>query len=316
MTTGSDTKNVTGLAALRLSMRQHARLQAAAERSFAGSKYKATGSRLLSELLAFPRQTHSDLGKALGWPTSQVSRVAKPLEIDGLIKSEPAKKRNQKLLSLTESGVLVAKEIDELIDLAVNDEFKRLDEVEHTNLFLNWDVSTADADWLDTKSTVKLRPFELDDLSWLLNEMEDAAWQRPYKEQLPLDILDLVASYMKQPWYERHPLLGVAHNGPTRLGVCLMRHDGDDVRARIELLYVKPSVRRMGIATMLVQQAISAATEMTYTRVSVQADEKWSGLDLFLRGQGFTRSRETKPVTVHNFQEQHRYYSFEIGRMT
>ena len=92
MTTGYETKHVTGLPALRLSMRQHARLQAAAKRSLAGAKYKATGSRLLTELLAFPRQTHSELGNALGWPTSQVSRVAKPLESDGLIRSEPAKK--------------------------------------------------------------------------------------------------------------------------------------------------------------------------------------------------------------------------------
>jgi len=297
-------------------VRQHARLQSAIERSLAGTKYKATGSRILAELLVRPGQTHSQLGEVLGMPQSQVSRATGPMESDGLLKTEPAKKRNQRLLMLSDRGVSVAKEIDAAIDVALENEFKRLTEAEQSNMFIRWDRSGADPNWLNDKSAVKLRPLELTDLNWLLVEMEDAAHKLPYKEEFLLDVLELVVSYMKQPDHGRPPPLAVAHNGPRRLGVCLMRHDPGDAQARIELLHVEPDARRQGIATMLVKKAIDEVTEMTFTRVTVAADERWSGLDLFLRASDFTRSRETREVMQHMFLEQHRDYAFEIGLPT
>lgn len=253
MASEHETKTETGLAALRLSVRQHARLQSAIERSLAGAKYKATGSRLLSELLVHPGQTHSQLGEVLGWPTSQVSRAAKPLERDGLVRSEPAKKRNQRLLMLTDRGLEFAKEVDQAIDIALHDEFKRLDEAEQSNMSMRWDVAAADSNWLEDKSAVTLRPLELYDLSWLIAEMESAAHRLPYKEEYLLDVLKLVASYMGQPKHGFPLPLAIAHNGPRRLGICLMRHDPDDSQARLELLYVVHAARREGIARKLVK---------------------------------------------------------------
>ena len=308
-----NSKFQTGLPALRLSLRQHARLQAGVERSLAGLEYTLSQCRVLVELLMFPGLTHKQVAISLGAPASQVSRAVKPLLKADLICSEPARKSNQVRLSLTGRGHLVAREIDRMMDAALNEEFKQLSEDEQSNMFIRWNETDPGSEWVNDRSELGLRPLVMSNLGWILKELEPIARRLPYKDRFLVDVADQVVRYMRQPTYDLSPLLAVAHSGPVPFGVCLLRHDPDDVQARIELLYVSPAVRRQGVATKLVRQAIAEAKNLAMTRVTVTTRDERTGLEPFLRALGFKRAAETREVVKHGIPESRRDHWFDLG---
>ncbi len=298
--------------AMRLTLRFHSRLMASIDRELAGSQTTLTERRILLELMLFPQQTHRALATSLGMTPSQVSRGVKGLLENEMIISEPATHRKQIFLMLSPAGQKLAEELDGQFDIALTNQYHKLDEEGQHNMLSTTVRAEPNPLWVQRHEQVKLEPMTPKDAAWLFSRLIDTMHDIIARDSYAADLAAIVSSYLKQPTYDL-PLRSVAYQGPVRLGACLMRHDADDIHSRIALIFVSPEARRKGVGTQLLGQSLKEAKLLTMSRVTAEIPEHQTDVDALLRKSGFTRLRTSKERFLYGISKKVRNYEYDVG---
>jgi DNA-binding MarR family transcriptional regulator/GNAT superfamily N-acetyltransferase len=259
------------------------------------SEFSLTEVRVLFELAHRDGLTASDLGRDLDLDPGYLSRLLAKLEARGLLKRSPLEDDGRRvMLALTATG----REAFAPLDQAAWDQIAGLLEP----------LSATDRDKLvRAMETVQrllggsqeplvpyiLRDLQPGDLGWVIHRQgilynEEYGWDETF-EALVAEIAGAFAKTF-DPERER---CWIAEREGEVVGSVFLARASDEV-AKLRLLYVEPSARRLGIGRRLVDECIRFARTKGYKTLTLWTNDVLVSARRIYEGAGFELVKEER----------------------
>ncbi len=239
------------------------------------SPWSLTEARILYELLHRADCRAPVLRRALDMDAGQLSRVLTKLESDGLLTRSPAPDdARSQLVTLTEAGARAAAMLDDRSTTRIRDLIAPLSTEGRRRLV---SAMTTVRHLLEDPGerptpTIVLRPLRAGDMGWVVERhgavyFEEYGWDARFEAL----VAEVGAEYLRShdPNAE---CAWVAEVDGERAGfVCCARQD--TTTAKLRLLLVEPTARGLGIGGRLVEECLTFARSVGYTRMTLWTND-------------------------------------------
>jgi len=251
------------------------------------SDFSLTEVRVFHELIHDRARTAADVARNLGLDTGYLSRLLSSFERRGFMTRRPNQSdARQHLLSLTPMGHAIIETIDSGGLHEVSAALGELAPPERAQLV----TSMADIERLlssrGERKPLHLRRPQRGDFGWMVErhaQFDDAG--APRNEARAAGVVARYLGAMESD--ARRIACWIAeHNDGARIGAALLSA-GSESEARIELLFVEPGARRLGLGAQLVAACTGFASEAGYESVSCAFDESHTDLSALFARAGF-----------------------------
>ena len=253
------------------------------------SAFSLTEVRVLNELSRGEADTAAALARNLGLDTGYLSRLLTSFERRDLISRRPSDvDARQSLLALTETG----RETFEPLDAAAIDEvstaLRRLDPASQEQLIAAMGVVERLLDAGHRRDAViTLRAPRAGELSWLVHRQAQLfAGEQDWDHRFEALLVQVLADFM----LNRDPLLEtawIAELGGAIVGSALVTRVSA-THANVQLLYVEPDMRRLGIGARLLDECMRFATGAGYARLALSTEATQENARRLCGRHGFT----------------------------
>lgn len=241
------------------------------DRGFLESEFSLTEVRVLFELRHQGPSTASALGAELALDAAYLSRILRGFERQRLIARTPSRTdRRQTILRLTAEGRRVFDAIDARQHEAVTAMIGPLPADARREVVQSMEKIERLLEQPTAKepAAYTLRDLQPGDIGWVVHR-HGALYHQEYgwNERFEALVAKIVAEF-------------VQHRDPKRERCWIAEHDGEIVGsifcvkkskkvAKLRLLYVEPSARKLGIGTRLVDECIRFARKAGYRRLTL-----------------------------------------------
>jgi DNA-binding MarR family transcriptional regulator/N-acetylglutamate synthase-like GNAT family acetyltransferase len=237
------------------------------EEGFLGSRFSYTQARLLHELATGPAPRPAlDLREALGLDAGYLSRLLAGFEAEGLIERTPHPgDGRQSLLLLTAAGRAAFAPLDRASAASIAAMLDGLGDAgrrELANAMARIERLMAG----DVPGEALLRPHRAGDIGWIIaRHAEIYGAEYGFGTDFEAIVTGICATFLTgfDPAAEK---CWIAERDGERLGCVFLVRDAP-CTARLRLLLVEPSARRLGLGRRLVRECVAEAGRMGYARI-------------------------------------------------
>jgi DNA-binding MarR family transcriptional regulator/N-acetylglutamate synthase-like GNAT family acetyltransferase len=264
------------------------------------SPFSLTEVRVLYELANRQRPTATDLVRALKVDPGYLSRMVRNFEKRGLLTRKPSRlDGRQSHLALTSKGRNTFTPLDNassqevsvlLARLPENDQHRLLNAMHTIESLLNVDGAPPQVPYL-------LRSHQSGDMGWVVQRHGELYWKEySWDENFEALVAEIVAQFIKchDPEKER---CWIAERDGQRIG-CVFLVKENDVEAKLRLLLVEPSARKLGVGNRLVEECIHFARKAGYSKMTLWTNSVLEAARHIYQKQGF---RVIKTEKHHSF---------------
>jgi DNA-binding MarR family transcriptional regulator/N-acetylglutamate synthase-like GNAT family acetyltransferase len=261
------------------------------DESYLESGFSLAEVRVLWELAHREGPTAAEIGRDLGLDPGYLSRLLRGFEARALIRRTPsAADGRQSHLGLTDAGRTAFAPLDAASRRAIEGWLAPLDETGQQRLV---EAATTIERLLGDRGAEPwmLRPHRPGDMGWVVHR-HGALYAREYgfDERFEALVAGIVAAFVNDldPGRER---CWIAEQDDHIVGsVFLVR--GDEVTARLRLLYVEPEARGQGIGRRLVEECVRFARDRGYRAVTLWTNDVLVAARRIYEAAGFRLVRE------------------------
>ncbi|TPI33870.1 MarR family transcriptional regulator [Mesorhizobium sp. B3-2-1] len=252
------------------------------------STFSLTEARVLYELAHRDGLVASDLVRDLGLDPGYVSRLLKKFEERGLVEREATEADARRAsIALTPAGREAFAPLNQDSHDQVRALLGRLAPVDQDRLVKAMRiVQDLLGDRPEPKVPYILRPLQVGDIGWVTRRQgmlyaQDYGWDETY-EALVAEILgEFVKNF--DPKWERG---WIAEREGEVVGSVFVVRKSDQV-AKLRLLYVEPSARRLGIGKRLVEECIGFARARGYKTLTLWTNDILTAARHIYQAAGF-----------------------------
>jgi len=253
------------------------------------SAFSLTEVRVLNELSRGEATTAAALARNLGLDTGYLSRLLTSFERRDLISRRPSEvDARQSLLALTDTG----RETFEPLDAAANDEvstaLRRLDPASQEQLIAAMGVVERLLDAGHRRdAAITLRAPRAGELSWLVHRQSQLyAGGQDRDHRFEALLVQVLADFMlnRDPLHETG---WIAELDGAIVGSALVTRESPTL-ANVQLLYVEPDMRRLGIGAQLLDECVRFATGAGYTKLALSTGATQADARRLCGRSGFT----------------------------
>lgn len=280
-----------------------ARMVADVDCRFPRARPTPTERRILAALLGWDGITDARLASSLGVDRSHLSRVLKQLIADGVVTHRPSPNhRSQRLLSLSEAGLLQAQDLDAAWTAALQAQFDGLSPSDQRLVIAAMGAGSY-SDEIGNRFGIEYRQLAPEDLGWMLT-------QAPRLDSDPEHLTwtaAVIANFLASKSYATFG--AAARYGVETVGACMILPNPDnDLHARVSYLFVAERFRGRDIEKKLLGMCIDHAREKELLGLSAEARADEHDRDDLFRGLGFKRRREKIPRQREGMPVYYRRY--------
>jgi DNA-binding MarR family transcriptional regulator/GNAT superfamily N-acetyltransferase len=233
------------------------------------SRFSLTEMRVLYELAYSAQLTASDLIARLGLDGGYLSRILSRFEHNGLLrKTSAAHDARQSILALTTRGRKTFTPLEEASKQDVRRLLARLSEPGQAQLLAAMQSieRLIRAEPAQSEGDIELRSHRAGDMGWVVKRhAEIYAQEYGWNEEFEALIAQLCADFIKKlnPARER---CWIADRAGERLGCVFVMEESKTI-ARLRMLLVEPTARRLGVGTKLVEECLGFARAAGYRKM-------------------------------------------------
>ena len=242
----------------------------ALDRGFLDSEFSLTEVRVLYELRHREGATASVLSEELALDAAYLSRILREFQRKNLLaKTKSRADRRQSILRLTAKG----KRVFDAIDARQHDVVRQMIGPLPTGARREIVTSMERIERLLQPTTsvepaFTLRDLRPGDIGWVTHR-HGALYHEEYgwDERFEAHVAEIVADFVQHRDPKRERCWIAEHNGEIVGSVFCVRKSG--TVAKLRLLYVEPSARKMGIGSALVDACIQFARQVGYRKMTL-----------------------------------------------
>jgi len=257
------------------------------------TEFSLTEGRVLYELAHREGLTAADLVKELGLDAGYVSRILKKFERRGFLSRTTCGRDGRRaLLTLTPAGRTAFEPLDRGSREQVVGLLSPLTPEQVGALVQS--LRTAEAILSTPASAAKpytLRPHRIGDIGWVARRQgmlyaEEYGWSGEFEAF----VAEIGAHFIRSfdPARER---CWIAECNGGIVGSAFLVRESDDT-AKLRMLYVEPSARRLGIGSRLVDECIRFAREKGYRKLTLWTNDVLISARRIYQAAGFTLVKE------------------------
>ncbi len=233
------------------------------------SAFSLTEVRVLHELARGRAQTATVLGRNLGLDSGYLSRLLTSFERRNLITRRPSESdARQSLIALTDEGHAAYEPLDTAAIEEVLSALERLAESSQEQLIGAMKLVERLLDDQPRRGIITLRAPRAGEYGWLVYRQavlfaSEHSWDQSFEGLLAKTVADFTLN--------RDPVRGacwIAEQDHSIVGSAMVMAVSATI-ARIELLYIEPDMRRLGIGTQLVDECVRFAKRAGYTKLTL-----------------------------------------------
>jgi DNA-binding MarR family transcriptional regulator/GNAT superfamily N-acetyltransferase len=258
------------------------------QRTLLESPFSLTEVRVLYELAQRESTTATDLCRELGLDAGYVSRILRGFGKRGLVeKRASAKDGRQTLLALAAAGKKTFAALNQqssgqvekiLAGISAADRSRLLDAMRRIEQVLSPPAPKA--------APFILRPPQAGDLGWVVQRHGALyAQEYQYDERFEALVAGIVAEFVQTLDARRERCWIAEKDGEPVGSVFLVRKS--DKTAKLRLLLVEPSARRLGIGKRLVEECVRFAQQVGYRKILLWTQGELKAARGIYKGAGF-----------------------------
>jgi DNA-binding MarR family transcriptional regulator/GNAT superfamily N-acetyltransferase len=249
--------------------------------------YSLTEARVVFELAQRGSVELRELRDLLGLDAGYLTRITNRFAADGLVVRERSESDGRRqVISLTEAGRAVWRELDGLSTASIGALLGRLREEDQRRLVASMAVIRGLLESAPRPASYVIRPPRPGDLGWVVARngalyAEEYGWDTSYEAL----VARIVADYVDQHDAAREcAWIAEVDGEPAGCVLCVKE---DDTTARLRLLLVEPSARGMGIGGRLVEECLRFARRAGYRRMVLWTNDVLTAARRIYRRAGF-----------------------------
>lgn len=240
------------------------------------SQFSLTEVRVLYELATHDTITASELGQALGLDAGYLSRMLAGFERRGLLQKEKSlADGRQSLLRLTKKGREVFAPLDRTSHDEVAGLLQKLASAEQERLITAMGtIQGMLGERTASKQAYILRQHRPGDIGWVIHRHGVVySQERGYDEQFEALVAEIAAKFI-QNFDPKRERCWIAEKDGERVG-CVFLVKKSKTVAKLRMLLVEPSARRLGLGKRLVEECVRFAKQAAYKKITL-----WTQSDL------------------------------------
>jgi DNA-binding MarR family transcriptional regulator/GNAT superfamily N-acetyltransferase len=237
------------------------------------SPFSLTEARVLYELAHREKPTATSVRNSLELDAGYLSRILSSFEKRGLIEKTPSEDDGrQSILALTEEGrqqfapieAQTNEQVGAMLEkLSENKQRQLIDAIRSIEKVL---VPAEHAESAAKASSYLLRPHQPGDMGWVVHRQGVLyAQEYGYDEHFEALAAEIVAKFIQHYDPKRERCWIAERDGEVVGSVFLVAHS--KTTAKLRLLYVEPSARRLGIGSRLVSECVQFARQAGYKKM-------------------------------------------------
>lgn len=256
------------------------------------TEFSLTEARVLYELAHREGLAAADLVKELGLDAGYVSRILRKFERRGFISRETSgRDARRALLTLTPAGRTAFEPLDRGSEEQVASLLSALapDQVEA----LVGSMACIERLMAEPAAAepYTLRPHRIGDIGWVARRQgmlyaEEYGWS----EEFEAFVAEIGAHFVRSFDSTRERCWMAEQNGAI-VGSAFLVKESDDT-AKLRMLYVEPSARRLGIGSRLVDECIRFAREKGYRKLTLWTNDVLVSARRIYQAAGFNLVKE------------------------
>ncbi len=256
------------------------------------TEFSLTEARVLYELAHREGLAAADLVKELGLDAGYVSRILRKFERRGFISRETSgRDARRALLTLTPAGRTAFEPLDRGSEEQVASLLSALapDQVEA----LVGSMACIERLMAEPAAAepYTLRPHRIGDIGWVARRQgmlyaEEYGWS----EEFEAFVAEIGAHFVRSFDSTRERCWMAERNGAI-VGSAFLVKESDDT-AKLRMLYVEPSARRLGIGSRLVDECIRFAREKGYRKLTLWTNDVLVSARRIYQAAGFNLVKE------------------------
>jgi DNA-binding MarR family transcriptional regulator/GNAT superfamily N-acetyltransferase len=233
------------------------------------STFSLTEARVLHELARGNAQTAAVLTRALGLDSGYLSRLLTSFERRNLITRRPSESdARQSLIALTDVGLAAYQPLEDAAIADVLATLARLPESSQEQLIDAMRLVERLVDDQPRRGIISLRAPRAGEFGWLMHR-QAMLFAREYGWDQGFDgwLAQIIATFTlnSDPLRE---ICWIAEQNDTVIGSAMVMGVSSGV-ARIEMLYIEPDMRRLGIGTQMMEECVRFARRAGYTQLTL-----------------------------------------------
>ena len=281
------------IAAMRAFNRFYTRQMGLLDESLLKSTFSLAESRVIYELAHRDGLVATDLVRDLGLDAGYLSRLLKKFRTRGLLtRTMSDTDARQTVLALTPAGREAFKPLNQasrdqiatmLEHLAATEREKLVKAIKTVQRLLGGTE--------EPKTPYILRPLHVGDIGWIIHRQgilyaEEYGWDETYEAL----VVEILGAFVKSfdPKFER---AWIAEREDEVVGSVFVVRKSDEV-AKLRLLYVEPSARRLGIGRKLVAECIGFARSRGYKTLTLWTNDVLVSARRIYEASGFKLADE------------------------
>jgi DNA-binding MarR family transcriptional regulator/GNAT superfamily N-acetyltransferase len=249
--------------------------------------YSLTEARVVFELAQRGSVELRELRDLLGLDAGYLTRITNRFAADGLVVRERSESDGRRqVISLTDAGRAVWRELDGLSSASIGALLARLGEEDQRRLVASMAVIRGLLESAPRPASYVIRPPRPGDLGWVVARngalyAEEYRWDTSYEAL----VARIVADYVDQHDAAREcAWIAEVDGEPAGCVLCVKE---DDTTARLRLLLVEPSARGMGIGGRLVEECLRFARRAGYRRMVLWTNDVLTAARRIYQRAGF-----------------------------
>lgn len=261
-------KESAQIASIRHFNRRYARHVGVVDGKSLPKGYNLAELHVLHAIAHKPNITAKELAATLHLDHGYLSRLLNSLVKRRLItRTQSLKDKRQLHLELTANGTKRFQEIESFANEYVGQSIQNLTPFKRDAMIRSMDTILRTLDE-DPSAPLVFRQLKLGDAGWIAHRhgamiAPEFGWDERFEALCSRILADFIDNY--QPAWERSFI--AERNGDILGSIFLTKYD-EEV-AKLRLLYVEPAARGLGLATKLLEKAISFARSKHYKRVAL-----------------------------------------------
>jgi DNA-binding MarR family transcriptional regulator/GNAT superfamily N-acetyltransferase len=295
------------VAAVRRFNRFYTKQIGALNRGFLDSEFSLSQVRVLYELRHHEGITATEIANGLGIDAAYLSRMLREFERGGLVvKTLSPSDGRQRLLRLSAKGKRVFDSIEARQHAAVADMLRELPREQQRHVVQSMEkIEQLLAAPPGDEASYTLRDLRPGDLGWIIHRQgvlyhEEYGWDATFEAL----VAQIAADFVQHHDPQRERCWVAEFRGETVGSIFCVKKS--KTVAKLRLLYVEPSARRLGIGTRLVEECIAFARSAGYRRMTL-----WTQSILVAARRVYERAGFT---LVH--EEPHRSFGADLVAQT
>jgi DNA-binding MarR family transcriptional regulator/GNAT superfamily N-acetyltransferase len=268
-------------------------------RTLLKSEFSLTEARVLYELARRDGLTASEIGKLLDIDAGYLSRILKKFQRRGLVSRDASgHDARRMLLTLTPAGRAAFEPLDRASATQIASLLGPLSCEQTASLVQSMQtVERLLAEPTQPEPSCTLRPHRIGDIGWVARRQGQLyAQEYGWNEEFEAFVAEIGAHFIRNydPEWER---CWIAERDGAIVGSIFLVREHEDV-AKLRMLYVEPTARRLGIGRRLVQEAIGFARQRGYRKVVLWTNDILVSARRIYQAAGF---RLVQEETHHSF---------------